>query len=378
MSTYAPPFENVAIFDAINFSSGETVLTQNAADKRYLRFPNAQGTENLQAINVNGQSSFNAAATFNVSLGQPVTITSTFAQGADTILQLQNTNSGVTRTLDYIPNAGSGSYNQIVQSGDKLIMATSSTSSNDPLNNFTIAPWSTLRNGLRIKASDGTTELGGIVNFTNLAPPTSSQTIPASNDSSNKIPTTQWVQSAIAATPTQFVPKFKNYTDVQTTSGSGYSSGPIVNFNGTWNINDIAYFRVTSQVSYSDTGSGYQNTGNSMGVLLVRPHYMYSQWGGVSPGVSTIVQMCNNSPSTVMGADRKIAFYTPCYNIGGVQNFIISGNSNFLQFGVLSFQTTGGWEYFVSVEYLGARVSGGGTVSFSNGSGAGSINDSLP
>lgn len=60
MSSYGPPTEDTAIFDTIYFKQGEEFLTQNQADRRYLRFPNAQGTENLAAINVNGLATFNA------------------------------------------------------------------------------------------------------------------------------------------------------------------------------------------------------------------------------------------------------------------------------------------------------------------------------
>jgi hypothetical protein len=63
MSYYPPPTENVAIFDEINFRSGEQTLTQAEADRRYLRYPNAQGTETLQAINVNGIATFNNTIT---------------------------------------------------------------------------------------------------------------------------------------------------------------------------------------------------------------------------------------------------------------------------------------------------------------------------
>lgn len=69
MSSYAPPTENVAIFDSANFTSGDKTITQSQADKRYLRFPNAQGTENLQAINVNGIAQFNS----NVNVGSTST-----------------------------------------------------------------------------------------------------------------------------------------------------------------------------------------------------------------------------------------------------------------------------------------------------------------
>jgi hypothetical protein len=51
MSSYNPPVDNLTIFSTIVFNESNT-LTLSQADKRYLRFPFAQGTENLQAINV--------------------------------------------------------------------------------------------------------------------------------------------------------------------------------------------------------------------------------------------------------------------------------------------------------------------------------------
>jgi hypothetical protein len=61
MATYTPPsnIEPITIFNPVFFESADATLTQSEADKRYLRFPVAQGTENLQAINVNGIASFN-------------------------------------------------------------------------------------------------------------------------------------------------------------------------------------------------------------------------------------------------------------------------------------------------------------------------------
>jgi hypothetical protein len=59
MADYKPPTEQLPIFDTTVFLSGDQAITQNQADKRYLRYPNAQGTENLQAINVNGVADFN-------------------------------------------------------------------------------------------------------------------------------------------------------------------------------------------------------------------------------------------------------------------------------------------------------------------------------
>ena len=96
MSVNIPPNPNVSTFNNLYWIQGDNSLTTAEGDLRYLKFPVAQGTENLQTTNVNG---------------------------------VLTANSGV--------------------------------------------------------------------NFTSVNPPTSSQVIPASNDSSTKIPTTAWVQSAI-------------------------------------------------------------------------------------------------------------------------------------------------------------------------------------
>lgn len=73
MATYNPPTENLPIFDPVVFLSGDEALTTNEADKRYLKFPSAQGTENLQAINVNGIAQFNT----NVGIGSSGTLNNT-------------------------------------------------------------------------------------------------------------------------------------------------------------------------------------------------------------------------------------------------------------------------------------------------------------
>ena len=99
MATYPPPTEILPIFTPNVFQSADTEgLTQSKADLLYLKFPNAQGTENLVATNI------------------------------------------------------SGALNVI-----------------------------------------------GTASFTNAAPPTSTATQPASNDSTTKIPTTAWVQTAVGA-----------------------------------------------------------------------------------------------------------------------------------------------------------------------------------
>lgn len=65
MSAYTPPTETLPIFDPAVFQSGDEALTSNIADLNYLKFPYAQGLENLQAVNVNGVATFNANTIIN-------------------------------------------------------------------------------------------------------------------------------------------------------------------------------------------------------------------------------------------------------------------------------------------------------------------------
>jgi hypothetical protein len=75
MATYPPPTytEPLSIFNPIYFESGETLITIEYANKNYLRFPVAQGTETLQQIIVNGTAAFNN----NINVGSTSTANNT-------------------------------------------------------------------------------------------------------------------------------------------------------------------------------------------------------------------------------------------------------------------------------------------------------------
>ena len=66
MTAYSPPLENLPVFDADLFHSVNTgPLTIAIADARYLKYPAAQGSENLQSINVDGLATFSQGASFS-------------------------------------------------------------------------------------------------------------------------------------------------------------------------------------------------------------------------------------------------------------------------------------------------------------------------
>lgn len=63
MASYIPPTEDLAIFDPSVFKKSTDPLTIVEADKRYLRFPNAQGTENFVDMNVYGDATIDGQIT---------------------------------------------------------------------------------------------------------------------------------------------------------------------------------------------------------------------------------------------------------------------------------------------------------------------------
>ena len=63
MSSQTPPDPNVNLYNPLYWTTADQFITEDYANKHYLKFPVAQGTENLQDINVNGVSTFNSPAT---------------------------------------------------------------------------------------------------------------------------------------------------------------------------------------------------------------------------------------------------------------------------------------------------------------------------
>lgn len=101
MSVNIPPNPNVSTFNNLYWITGDTPITENIANKKYLKFPVAQGNETLQGISVNGIATFNSTSTFNddATFNEPVII----ADGAN-----NSTISQTTTNLVIQDNAVSG------------------------------------------------------------------------------------------------------------------------------------------------------------------------------------------------------------------------------------------------------------------------------
>jgi microcystin-dependent protein len=149
MSVNIPPNPNVSTFNNLYWIQGDNSLTTAEGDLRYLKFPVAQGTENLQTTNVNG---------------------------------VLTANSGV--------------------------------------------------------------------NFTSVNPPTSSQVIPASNDSSTKIPTTAWVQSAITGGSSN------SLTDVLIVGNSAGLLPIDMNNQNITAVNTISFATTSQNTAYTGGAAG--------------------------------------------------------------------------------------------------------------------------
>jgi hypothetical protein len=337
MATYLPPTENLPIFDpSVFLEGGDKALTYNEALKYFLKYPNAQGTENLQAINVDGVAEFNSNANFNATAVGSLTSSATQPASSDNSTKIPTT----AWTQDAI---------------DAKIPA-----SLLGLNNT----WT------------------GTQNWTNTAVGslTSSATQPATSDNSTKIPTTAWVQTAISAIPTpssSFQPTFHNFSNYQTGT-SGYSQGARINWGSGWGALDYVIIRVRAQVNYNISSGEYNSYATTAGELIIRPHYSPS--GAIGSLSSPNIFWSTNSGS-VVGNVKKLIYYTGASNSGTQSYFFVygsggsgGGSSGYIQLMCKAPGTANGWTYTSTYEYI-VHSTSGASITFTNGVGT---NNSLP
>jgi len=120
---YHPPTENLAIFDPSVFNFNDETLTFGEANKYFLRYPQAQGEEDLQAINVLGVATFDddisltKNPTANITAPNNISMTSTTGN-IDFTTTIAGTGIGFnTGIVDLVCDrlVNTGSYNQGVQ-----------------------------------------------------------------------------------------------------------------------------------------------------------------------------------------------------------------------------------------------------------------------
>lgn len=172
MSVNQPPNPNVATFNNLYWISADNSLTQSQADLRYLKWPVAQGTENLQTTNVQGVLTCNDDLIVN-----------------NKTLEIDGVSGRIRYADNKIQNTAytggtAGTYtntNMTIDANGKISAISSGTAPTNllPLNNT----WT----GTQLWSN---TSLGSLQ---------SNAFQPPSSDNSNYIPTTAWVQSALSA-----------------------------------------------------------------------------------------------------------------------------------------------------------------------------------
>lgn len=149
MSAYEPPTQNLAIFDPDVFNQNDEPLTITTGSKYFLKYPNAQGEENLQTTNVNGVLTANSTSEFkrplsmsdttlatnrtinssffnfyNSAVNSPLTLNGTLHNQNGSMF-LQNTTNG--GTINFVVNDAGGVQNTPLQ------LLTTGNLSNRPL-----------------------------------------------------------------------------------------------------------------------------------------------------------------------------------------------------------------------------------------------------
>lgn len=172
MSVNQPPNPNVATFNNLYWISADAGLTTATGDLRYLKFPVAQGTENLQTTNVNGVLTCNDDVVIN---NQTLEIDGVSGQIRYADNKVQNT---------AYTGGTAGAYtntNMTIDANGKISAISNGTAATNllPLNNT----WT----GTQVWSNS----FIGSLQSNAFQPP--------GTDNSNYIPTTAWVQTALAA-----------------------------------------------------------------------------------------------------------------------------------------------------------------------------------
>jgi len=231
MSAYNPPRENVPIFDASLFE--DTVdsgggLTPAELDTMYLRFPNAQGKEEMASMDVNGVAEFFQNVTLTTPAGvfpAPVftsNMISSFSiiPTCSAVQPVSTDSSTKIPTTAWVQTAVGGGSSSLLASnntwtGDNAFNPVST----NPMTSNAVMPLATDSSTkipttawVQTAVDQGSQDLlasnntwTGTNAFNNVAPITSTATMPLATDSSTKIPTTAWVQSAIFASGGQLI-----------------------------------------------------------------------------------------------------------------------------------------------------------------------------
>lgn len=279
MSSYAPPTENVPVFDAGLFrGAGGDPLSEEYLRTIFLQYPIAQtGLETLSETKTTGQSEFNGTMTNTSVIPYPDNTTKVpttawvnlaVAGGSGSLLGTNNVWTGTNQFQSTTTMLNNLSMNSITAIANRQI--TSSYYNFYATNNVATLTYSGRfygnLNSIVYDCPD--TSLTGssshiFYNY-NGASVLNSLTIsntgitnntvqPASNDSTNIVPTTAWVQSAISAgaTPTTTTLKYTSNATFNTPTGCRFIDIQVIGAGGSQGVSDVG-----PPVFYGGAGSG--------------------------------------------------------------------------------------------------------------------------
>jgi hypothetical protein len=270
-------FDGVADFDnTVNINSSILSLTNGAFNTTLYMNPS-----NNLVINNNtagGNMSFNIR---DPTLNQVCnTLSYTKSNGLNSSCSVLNnppttsanficftaSSASTTTALQLCVSPNSGSYNNLVAANDPFIVGTGAGSN---LGSLVLTTWSSSRLGIRINSNGvNNVEVAGAtiqLNATSTGGLTSTTPQPAYTDSSTKIPTTAWVQSAISSGGTTSpLPYYQSYYFISNTSVNTDRYGTVqLNFTGAnFLVNDYFTLRfkfavVSGSTSTSSLGPNY-------------------------------------------------------------------------------------------------------------------------
>lgn len=369
MAAYPPPTANLPIFDDSVFTAANNEpLTIATAAKYFLKYPNAQGDENLQGVNVAGLATFNGNinANYNIVSQTPsfattttsaqgqyylnMTSTSTNADGG--VLKLANSVSGGAVSLGatttnglninrgiLIGNNNTGNANTVAMASDQTTNNQLNVTGGVKISNTQSYPQASSQ--LLATLSYVNSAISGIANLLssnnvwtgtnafNTSTPTTSitQTYPQ-NTSTTQFSTIGYVNGAIASLPNTGAPvgtiQMYGGNSVEPT-GYIFCNGQSLATTGTW----AALFAV---IGYTYGGSGANfNLPNfhngSYGVMPIGSTSLNGAGVATDPGITGFVagQQIYNGNTTLISANQ-LAPHT--HTLAPPQTQYCYGNNN--------------------------------------------------
>jgi hypothetical protein len=255
----------LSILNGVNSSTldmdanNDFLITNNTANKRIIL--TALDTSLIATNTATLGASANGGFIVSSSIGRAITATSTSASSNSVGISAtasrvafegksNSTFASSTRSIA-LGVAGDVIFNSITQANDGFIIGGNTTGDVGVL---TLSTFSSTRLGVRINSNSiNSVEVAGALiqlNATTNGGITSTTPQPISSDSSTKIPTTAWVQSAIAGNVTA-IPFYQisgNYVGTQVSAPYYALRGAQIQFGfigGNWAINDFFTLRIT-------------------------------------------------------------------------------------------------------------------------------------